>query len=153
MNYPTQPERLTTRTLTPDEQRDHLKRRLENATTFIVGGEQLKTGRDERLSAPMTWTDTTPTTAGIYLYLTPSAANSTAPLDWVQLAEVRPSDEDGVLMVTTETVWEEARDMNGWWLKIEPPGVTVTASKTAPSPAGSWRKAGGVLSKSQGQQQ
>lgn len=29
----------------------------------------------------------------------------------------------------------------------------VTASKIAPSPAGSWRKAGGVLSKSQGQQQ
>lgn len=28
----------------------------------------------------------------------------------------------------------------------------VTASKIAPSPAGSWRKAGGVLSKSQGQQ-
>ena len=28
----------------------------------------------------------------------------------------------------------------------------VTASKIAPSPAGSWRRAGGVLSKSQGQQ-
>lgn len=36
--------------------------------------------------------------------------------------------------------------------RLENAVSAVTASKAAPSPAGSWRKAGGILSKSQGQQ-
>ena len=37
--------------------------------------------------------------------------------------------------------------------RLENAVTAATASKITPSPAGSWRKAGGVLSKSQGQQQ
>jgi hypothetical protein len=36
--------------------------------------------------------------------------------------------------------------------RLENAVTAATASKITPSPAGSWRKAGGVLSKSQGQQ-
>ena len=36
--------------------------------------------------------------------------------------------------------------------RLESAVTAATASKITPSPAGSWRKAGGVLSKSQGQQ-
>ena len=121
MNYPTQPERLTTRTLAPDERRDCIEHQFKNATAFVVSGKRL-----ERPPKPMTWTDATPSDELL------SAASELLKL-------LRNSYRDDATAAAFE--------------RLESAVNAVTASKITPSPAGSWRKAGGVLSKSQGQQQ
>ena len=112
MNYPTQPERLTMRTLAPDERRDCIERQFKNATAFVVSGKRL-----ERPPKPMTWTDATPTEEGIYLFINSDGLMTGDPLRWAEMVSVEQVNTFG-LSVEIDSARIAVSNLRGKWLRI-----------------------------------